>query len=212
MILTNSYATVNVSCWCMKQIVLIILTVFTASHVFAQQSDFIVLKKKNNRTLRTYYPGAFISAETYTGFPINGYIVAIRNDSIIWRQEELRLMQSKEGMGTEIDTFVYTIGIPYTNISQFNYGRNYSWGGKKGFVQVYVPKIMILGGVGFIVLELVNTAYRHEKLNDSKKLTSLAIAAGVALTGWLIEQSKERNKKVGKKYKVVYVKAKQNPT
>jgi hypothetical protein len=195
----------------MKQILPAILFVSFSSLVFAQQSDFIVLKKKNNRTLRTYYPGAFISAVTYGDFPINGYITAIRNDSIIWRQEEIRLMEAEVGMGTEVDTFRYTIGIPYTHIKQFNYGRSYSWGGRRGFVQVYVPKIMILGGIGFIVLELVNTAYRHESLDDGKKLRALGIAGGVALAGWLIEKSKERNKKVGKKYKVVYVKAKSNP-
>lgn len=192
----------------MKQIVLILLTVFTSNLVFSQQSDFIVIKKKNNRTLRTYYPGAFISALTYSDFPINGYITAIRNDSIIVRQEERRLMESKEGMGSELDTFVYTIGIPYTHIKQWNYGRNYTWGNRRGFVQVFIPKIMILGGAGFVVLELVNTAYRGDSLFNSKKLTAIGIAAGVAVAGWLIEKSKARNKKVGKKYIVEYIRAK----
>lgn len=191
----------------MKQILLLISFVFVSSLVFSQQSDFIVLKKKNNRTLRTYYPGAFISAVTYTGFEINGFITAIRNDSIIFRQEEMRLMEAKDGMGTVVDTFVYTIGVLYSNIKQFNYGKNYSWGGRRGFVQVFVPKLMMLGGAGFVVLELVNTAYRGDSLDNPKKLTALGIAAGVAVAGWLIEKSKERNKKVGRKYKVVYIKA-----
>jgi hypothetical protein len=192
----------------MKQILLSILFVFISSLVFSQQSDFIVLKKRNNRTLRTYYPGAFISAVTYSGFPINGYITAIRNDSIIWRQEELRLMQARVGMGTEVDTFRYTIGIPYDHIEKFNYTGSYTWGRKRGFVQVFLPKIMMIGGIGFIVLELVNTAYRNDKLFDSDKLRAMGIAAGVAGTGWLIGQRKERARKVGKKFKVVYVKAK----
>ncbi len=192
----------------MKQIVLIIFTVFTSGIVYSQQSDFIILKKKNNRTLRTYYPGAFISALTYSDFEINGFITAIRNDSIIVRQEELRLMAAKEGMGTEVDTLIYTIGIPYDHIKQFNYQKNYSWGGRRGFVQVYVPKLMILGGLGFVVVEGVNTLYRKESFKDGNKLAALGIAAGVAAAGWLIETSKQRNKKVGKKYKVVYIKAK----
>jgi hypothetical protein len=192
----------------MKQIVLIIFTVFTSGIVYSQQSDFIILKKKNNRTLRTYYPGAFISALTYSDFEINGFITAIRNDSIIVRQEELRLMAAKEGMGTEVDTLIYTIGIPYDHIKQFNYQKNYSWGGRRGFVQVYVPKLMILGGLGFVVVEGVNTLYRKESFKDGNKFAALGIAAGVAAAGWLIETSKERNKKVGKKYKVVYIKAK----
>lgn len=197
-----------VSWQCMKQILLFISFLLVTNLLFAQQSDFIVLKKRNNRPLRTYYAGAFISAVTYTDFPINGYIVAIRNDSLIIRQEELRLMEAKVGMGSEVDTLVYTFGINYQHIKQFNYKRNYGWGGRRGFVQVALPKILMIGGAGFIALELVNTAYRREKLNDGDKLTALGVAAGVAMAGWLMEETQSRNKKVGKKYKVVYVKAK----
>lgn len=190
----------------MKQILLFISFLLVANLLFSQQSDFIVLKKKNNRTLRTYYPGAFISAVTVSEFPINGFIVAIRNDSLIIRQEERKLMQTDFGM--ELDTLVYTIAIDYRQIKQFNYTRAYSWGGRRGFVQVALPKIMLLGGAGFVVLESVNTIYRGESFNDDKKLVALGVAAGIAATGWMIERTKARNKKVGKKYKVVYVKAK----
>lgn len=190
----------------MKQNLLLILFLLFANLLYSQQSDFIVLKKKNNRTLRTYYPGAFISAVTVNDFPINGFIVAIRNDSLIIRQEERKLMATDFGM--ELDTFVYTIGIDYRQIKQFNYTRAYSWGGRRGFVQVAVPKIMILGGAGFVVLETVNTLYRGESFKDDKKLVALGVAAGIAAAGWFIESRKKRNKKVGKKYKVVYVKAK----
>jgi hypothetical protein len=190
----------------MKQTVLFISFLFVANLLHSQQSDFIVLKKKNNRTLRTYYPGAFISAVTISGFPINGYIRAIRNDSLIIRQEERQLMATD--FGSELDTFVYTIAVDYRQIKQFNYTRAYTWGGRRGFVQVAVPKIMIIGGAGFIVLETVNTLYRGESFDDDKKLVALGVAAGIAAAGWFIEHQKARNKKVGKKYKVVYVKAK----
>jgi hypothetical protein len=190
----------------MKQILLFISFLFVANLLYSQQSDFIVLKKKNNRTLRTYYPGAFISAVTVSDFPINGFIMAIRNDSLIIRQEERKLMQTEFGMA--LDTFVYIIAVDYRQIKQFNYTRAYTWGGKRGFVQVALPKIMILGGGGFVVLETVNTIYRGESFNDDKKLVALGVAAGIAAAGWFIEHTKARNKKVGKKYKVVYVKAK----
>lgn len=190
----------------MKQILLFISFLFFTPLVFSQQSDFIVLKKKNNRTLKTYYPGAFISALTWNDFPINGYITAIRNDSLIIRQEERRLMGTE--FGTELDTLVYTISVYYEHIKQYNFSKKYGWGGKRGFVQVAVPKIMMIGGVGFIVLETVNTLYRRESFNDGGKLRVLGIAGAIAVGGWLLEQSKERAKKVGKKYKVVYIKAK----
>lgn len=187
----------------MKILLSICLLLFGGT-AFSQQADFIVLKKKNNRTLKTYYAGSFISAVTYGGFQINGWIKDIRNDSIIIRQEELRQFQQEFGM--VLDTLVYTIVIDYREIKQWNYTRGYTWGGRKGFVQVAVPKILMIGGTGFIVLELVNTAYRKESLNEGNKLSSLAIAGGVALAGLGMEALQNRNKKVGKKYQVVYVK------
>jgi hypothetical protein len=63
----------------------------------------------------------------------------------------------------------------------------------------------MIGGIGFIVLELVNTAYRKEKLNSGNKLTVLGTAAAVALGGFLIEYLKDKSDKAGGKYKVVYV-------
>jgi hypothetical protein len=188
----------------MKPILLSICLLLFGGTAFSQQADFIVLKKKNNRTLKTYYAGSFISAVTYGGFQINGWIKDIRNDSIIIRQEELRQFQQEFGM--VLDTLVYTIVIDYREIKQWNYTRGYTWGGRKGFVQVAVPKILMIGGTGFIVLELVNTAYRKESLNEGNKLSSLAIAGGVALAGLGMEALQNRNKKVGKKYQVVYVK------
>lgn len=188
----------------MKPILLSICLLLFGGTAFSQQADFIVLKKKNNRTLKTYYAGSFISAVTYGGFQINGWIKDIRNDSIIIRQEELRQFQQEFGM--VLDTLVYTIVIDYREIKQWNYTRGYTWGGRKGFVQVAVPKILMIGGTGFIVLELVNTAYRKESLNEGNKLSSLAIAGGVALAGLGTEALQNRNKKVGKKYQVVYVK------
>jgi len=64
----------------------------------------------------------------------------------------------------------------------------------------------MVGGIAFIGLELINTAYRREQLNSGNKLTSLGVAAGVAGAGWMITYISKKRNKVGGKYKVVYVK------
>jgi hypothetical protein len=190
----------------MKKIILLLTILSGALLSFSQESDFIVLKKRNNRTIKTFYPGAFISAETYNNFRVNGFITAIRNDSIFIRQEERQLMQTD--FGSQLDTFVYAVAIDYREIMQFNYSKKYKWGGKRGFAVVALPKIMMIGGVGFILLESVNTIYRKESFNESGKLLSLGVAAGVALAGYLWEHYQEKSNKVkGGKYKVVYIKA-----
>lgn len=172
---------------------------------WAQQSDYIIIKKQNNKTIKTYFEGSFISAFTYDGFHINGFITAIRNDSIILKQHETRLVGAD--FGSKIDTLVYTIGVYYGQIKKFEFSGNDIAGRKKGFLSITGPRLLIIGGIGFIGLELVNTAYRRESLTENNKLTSLGIAAGVAASGFLWNYINKSRNKVGGKYKIVYVKA-----
>ncbi|MBC7827755.1 MAG: hypothetical protein H7122_08420 [Chitinophagaceae bacterium] len=178
-----------------------LLTAFSLAG-FTQPSDYIVLKKKNNRTLKAYFPGTFISASTYTGFNLSGIIKQIRNDSVFIEQHEVRQVPTQFGVPA-LDTIIHTIRLHYQEIRAFNYtsssARQRNSGG--GLIR----NIMIVGGTGFIVLELVNTIYRGESLSDGNKLTVLAIAAGVAATGLLWQHLQKRNTNSVKKYKVIYV-------
>lgn len=188
----------------MKQTLLFILLVSIAEASLSQPADFIVLRKRNNRPLKTYYPGAFISAITYNGFSINGFIKDIRNDSVIILQQQRQLVGTE--FGTTLDTVSYVLGIDYREIKTFHYTSQYTWGRKRGFAEVTIPALMKVGGVGFIVLELFNTAYRKESISANNKLVSLGIAAGVAATGFAISYFQNKGDKAGGKYKVVYVK------
>jgi hypothetical protein len=188
----------------MKQTLLFILLLSITKVTLSQKSDFIVLKKRNNRTLKTYYPGEFISAVTYNGFPINGYIKDIRNDSVIILQQQRELVSA--GFGSELDTVSYVLGIDYHDIKAFHYTSQYTWGRKRGFAQISIPKLMMAGGAGFIILELVNTAYRNESINANNKLASLGIAAGIAAAGFAITRIQKHRDQAGINYKVLYIK------
>jgi hypothetical protein len=100
----------------------------------------------------------------------------------------------------------YTIGVDYHEIKTFHYTGQYTWGRKRGFAQITLPRLMKVGGVGFLILELVNTAYRKESITANNKILPLGIAAGVAATGFAITYFQNRSDKAGGKYKVVYVK------
>jgi hypothetical protein len=180
--------------------------VFMVSFSWAQEADYIVIKKKNHQTLKTYFAGAFISAETFNGFRIHGYIQAIRNDSIIVLQEQTQLVNTS--FGTDIDTVRYILGLYYNQIRRFNYKEGYRLAGKKGFRTVTLPKLMTIGGTGFVILELVNTLYREESITANNKLTSLAIATGTAVSGWLWSKISRKRDQVGKKYVIQYIRAK----
>lgn len=189
----------------MKQALAFLIALLILSYASAQPSDYILLKQRNNRTLKTYYPGSFISAITYDGFGLNGIIIAIRNDSIIVQQHETKLVPSE--FGQKIDTFRYTMGVYYNQIKKFNFVKYDVAGRKAGLAQVTIPKLLIIGGLGFMGLELINTAYRRESLTQNNKLESLSIAAGVAATGFLWKFISKNRNKVGGKYRVVYIKA-----
>lgn len=188
----------------MKPTLLFILLLSVTEVSLSQTSDFVVLKKRNNRTIKTYYPGVFISASTYNGFSINGFIKDIRNDTLVILQQERRLMATD--FGSAVDTMSYTIGVDYHEIKKFHYTSQYTWGRKRGFAQITLPRLMKVGGVGFLVLELFNTAYRKESITADNKIVPLGIAAGVAATGFAFTYFQNKSDKAGGKYKVVYVK------
>jgi hypothetical protein len=189
----------------MRTCILSLLFLSISFESAAQASDFIVLRKKNNRTLKTYGPGSFISARTYSDFQINGFIKDIRNDSIIIQQQETKLMSTE--FGQKVDTLRYTYAIDYRQIKSFYFSKQYDGiMRRRGFTQVALPPILMIGGTGFILLEVVNSIYRKESLSDRKKLLSMGIAAGVAGTGILLQTLQSRKDKVGVRYKVFYVK------
>jgi hypothetical protein len=96
--------------------------------------------------------------------------------------------------------------VDYREIKTFHYTGDYTWGRKRGFAEITLPRLMKIGGVGFIILELVNSSYRKESLSENNKVVPLAIAAGVAATGFAITYFQNKADKAGGKYKVVYVK------
>lgn len=191
----------------MLRLFLPILLMSISVIAISQPSDFIVLKKRNNRTLKTYFPGTYISALTYTGFNLSGIIKQIKNDSVFIEQMEVRQMPTQFGVAA-LDTIVHTIRLHYKEISKFFYTSAKASSGsgmRRSFVGGLLPRIMSLGGTAFIVLEVVNTAYRGESFNEGNKLTVLAIVAGVAATGFLWQHLQNRSTNPGTKYKVVYI-------
>lgn len=189
----------------MKKVLFFMAFCFASYCLQAQVSDFIVLKSKKNRTLKTYFPGTFISATTYDGFTLNGIIKKIVNDSLFVEQQNIYQVPTQFGV-PRLDTLFFTVALPYTDVREFDYASNIGPGGAprhKGFQQISIPRIMIIGGVGYVVLELVNSAYRNESLSDQNKLAGMGIAGGVAVTGFLWQQLKNRNKEG--KYKVLYI-------
>lgn len=171
----------------------------------AQKTDMIVLKKKNNRTLKTYYPGSLILAETYDGFKISGLIKQIRNDSIVLQQRETRLKPTE--FGFKLDTLFYTMSINHRIIEKYYFQNSFSAVQSHEFTKTILPKTMSRAGIVFIILELVNSIGRHENLAEKKKLLTFGVSGMVAGSGMLWSYLHRKRNRVGGKYEALYIKA-----
>lgn len=189
----------------MKPSILIFFLLSITCAAFSQESDFIILKKKNNRTVKTYAPGSFMAARMNNGFEIHGYITIIRNDSVYLRQQEIKLFGTE--FGSALDTLYYGVGFDYRQILHYYLKDGDQYGRPTGFSQITVQKLMVAGGVGFILLETFNTIYRKESFSDNNRLISMGIAAGVAAAGYFWQKAKDKKDKGQNKLNVVYVKA-----
>lgn len=179
----------------------ILLAVLAASYSgFSQMSDFISLKRTNNRHVASYFKGSRIELQHVNGQVINGPIEDVRNDSVFVRQWHIVSYITQLGT-SKVDTLGSMVyGFHYQEIFRIFHDKRQSW----GFVRN--GAIFMIGGVGYIVLNVLNGWYRKEPIGDADNLKSLAIAGGVAGGGFLLNRLHRYREKNGKKYKINYVK------
>ena len=179
----------------------ILLAVLAASYSgFSQMSDFISLKRTNNRHVASYFKGSRIELQHVNGQVISGPIEDVRNDSVFVRQWHIVSYITQLGT-SKVDTLGSIVyGFHYQEIFRIFHDKRQSW----GFVRN--GAIFMIGGVGYIVLNVLNGWYRKEPIGDADNLKSLAFAGGVAGGGFLLNRLHRYREKNGKKYKINYVK------
>ncbi|MBC6492856.1 hypothetical protein ACFSQD_17120 [Flavihumibacter stibioxidans] len=185
----------------MKRLALIVLLAGFAVELNAQQmGDFISLKKPNNRHVSSYFKGSRIDFQHVNGQRIDGYVEAVRNDSVFVRQWQIMTFMTNLGT-TRVDTVGYFIhGLHYQEIFSIFPDRKESWRFVKN------GSIFMIGGAGYILLNVVNGIYREEPLDDPENLRSMGIAAGVAAGGFVLNRIYRNKVRKGKHYKIVYIK------
>jgi hypothetical protein len=164
-------------------------------HLLAQASDFISVKKKNNRTVKTFFPGLPISFETFDKRQVSGLITAIRNDSIFVKQWDVRPMLNSLGIPVTDTLGAYLNGFHYKELNKVSVSD------RMKLQQLTPGRILIIGGTGYALLNVINGAYLHESVTSKKNLTSLGIAAGAVGAGLLINYLVKH----GNKYHVEYI-------
>jgi len=183
----------------MKPFLLFFLSHFFCLLVFSQASDFIVVKK-HDRTVKSYFPGLPIVLQTNSYSWVNGWITAIRHDSIFVKQYDVRQVPTIWGTTMTDTAGSYLVGVHYNEIQRIEFNEK----GGGGFSFVTNGTIFMIGGLGYAVLNVVNGQYLHESITDSKNMTSLGIALSVAAAGFILNRiSHHKNKKW--KYAIEYI-------
>jgi hypothetical protein len=172
---------------------LLLISSLMAVHIFAQPSDFILLKKKG-KTIKTFFSGSHISFITTTGASFAVQIDNIRNDSIF--VTEFIIVQVPTRLG------VYVLDTVARHKYSFNYrdiGTIYY--DKKGF-SFSGSGASLMGG-GVLLLVASGVVYLADRSNFSLPLAGAAL--GLGLTGYLVTRLQTTNYKIGKKYQLSYM-------
>ncbi len=160
----------------------------------AQGSDMVLLKKKNNRTLKTYLAETPIQLITVNGEDIKGRIKKIDKDTFY-----INTFVERKGYtmwGTSVwDTL--SIGLTKININEV--GEIFK--PKAGMSIIKNGYLFIAGGLSYALLNLINAALLKQPVDG----INMAKAGGVILGGWILKKTHTSTVKMGKRYHLQYV-------
>jgi hypothetical protein len=155
----------------------------------AQSHDFVLLKKRN-KTIQRLFVGQYFTAAIDGAGPYPCLVKDVFKDSLRLMSYSL-LNTGTEYGGSYIDTvgrFYFT--VPYKSITALytNKNKNFDLRGSGG-------TLMAAGGLGLIITA-VNSA-------DVSFAVGSLVLSGL---GYLLAKKSSGEQKIGKKYKLVYVK------
>lgn len=180
----------------MKHITIGIFSLFllTSIQSFAQGSDMVVLKKRNNRTLKTYFPGLQIHFITMAGDEVKGTVRKIANDSIFINIYDER--RAYTAFGTSFwDTIA--VGLSRYHLNEIREVVK----PHKGFSFIRNGFLFMLGGTSYAFLHVFNSAIYKEKVDTR----TLAWCAGSIATGYMLKRIHRNTVHLGKRYYLQYI-------
>ena len=164
------------------------------SGVYSQESDIIVLKKRNMITKKTFFAGSQIHFIDIAGSEVNGVIKKIANDSLYVNIFDSRMQYTIWGTSFLDTIAVFTSKYHYKEIREIIKPA-------KGFGFVKNGLIFIIGGIGYSFLHTFNAIYLKEKLDGN----TMAISGAAVLTGLLLKKTHHNSIRLGKQYYLQYI-------
>lgn len=182
---------------------LVIITILIQSFSSFSQ-DYIIVKDKAGRTIKRIYLGFPVTYETKDRNFIEGPVAAIRNDSILVRMFEVREYPTEIGFILRDTISTYLIGNNYHDIRRIELHEKRR--SRRSFGREKAEQLLMIGGAGYFLLNILNGAFFKEPVTNPKNLRSLQISIGLFGVGLFL------NKVVGvksqyttKKHKIIYI-------
>ncbi len=173
---------------------IIFFLLLLSSDSFAQGSDMVVLKKRNNRTLKTYFPGLQIHFITMSGSEVKGTVRKIAKDSIFINIYDER--RAYTIFGTSFwDTIA--VGLARYHINEIREVVKPA----RGFGFIRNGYLFMLAGTSYAFLHVFNSAIYKEKVDPK----TLAFCVGSIGTGLLLKRVHRNTVRLGKRYYLQYI-------
>jgi lysylphosphatidylglycerol synthetase-like protein (DUF2156 family) len=157
----------------MKKILVVLLFLIPLAGIC--QTDVLILQK-NNRNIKTYAAGQYITLKTVYDQWLSGTLTLLRNDSVFINN---------------IPFHVNEISAIHLDYSKWNYAAD--------------GTILIIAGVGVLALNVINGIYTKESSGSWLTTTGWITAGALILGGILLRRVRYSNLTLGKKYKLHYL-------
>jgi hypothetical protein len=165
----------------------------------AQSLDYITIRKKNGLSVKSFYAGSPILLQTTGGAYLQGPIKAIRNDSIYITVYDIRSFPTVLGTFTRDTVAVYYPVVHYKEIKRIHINS------RRRFLQTTTGPLLMIGGAGFLALNILNGTLYNQPITDKRNMRSLGIATGAFGMGFLINKLFSSDGFNKKRHQIVYV-------
>jgi hypothetical protein len=184
----------------MKILFFLCIVLFTFYNSRSQSSDLLILKK-GNKTLQTFFPGSEIVFSTLSGH-YDCFLTSINRDSLFLIQYDIRQIPTNLGVYMMDTVSRYRFAINYKEIKSFGKDRNkkFDWSGSGGAL-LGGGTLLAVVGLGTWIFTKPNTQYYASPY----LVGGAALIAGV---GYLLAKAGEKQLVLGKKYSLDYIRVK----
>ncbi len=167
--------------------------------LIAQSSDIITVSRKNGKYLKSFFTGSAISFQTKNNNYVDGVIQSIKHDSLFIKTSVMGRYMTKFGF-TVIDTsYSFTSGFSFKDIAHIKLDA------KKSFLRKNLGGLLIAGGLGYAVLNVINRTINNEPIGSKGNIKSLGTAGAAIALGVFVHKIFPVVKYTRKTDKITYV-------